>query len=69
LYYHNRKEVNSMMEWRETIEKTLDWIEDNLTDEFTLLDLANRAATGGTVLAIEQINQKVFHNSKICDRA
>lgn len=32
-----------MMEWREAIEKALDWIEDNLTDEFALLDLANYA--------------------------
>ena len=32
-----------MTEWNEAIEKTLDWIEDNLTDEFTLFDLANHA--------------------------
>ena len=30
-----------MNEWIETIEKALDWIDDNITDEFTLLDLAN----------------------------
>ena len=30
-----------MTEWRETIEKSLSWIEDNITEEFTLLDLAN----------------------------
>ena len=32
-----------MTEWREAIEKTLTWIEDNITEEFTLLDLANQA--------------------------
>ena len=32
-----------MTEWHEAIEKALDWIEDNLTDEFTLFDLANHA--------------------------
>ncbi|MCL2774095.1 MAG: AraC family transcriptional regulator [Oscillospiraceae bacterium] len=30
-----------MNEWIETIEKALDWIDDNITDEFTLFDLAN----------------------------
>ena len=30
-----------MNEWIETIEKALDWIDENITDEFTLLDLAN----------------------------
>ena len=30
-----------MNEWIETIKKALDWIDDNITDEFTLLDLAN----------------------------
>ena len=32
-----------MNEWIETIEKALDWIDDNITDEFTLLDLAKHA--------------------------
>ena len=32
-----------MTEWREVIEETLTWIEDNITEEFTLLDLANQA--------------------------
>jgi len=32
-----------MTEWRETIEKSLSWIEDNITEEFTLFDLANRS--------------------------
>ena len=32
-----------MTEWGEAIEKTLTWIEDNITEGFTLLDLANQA--------------------------
>ncbi len=32
-----------MTEWREAIEKTLTWIEDNITEDFNLLDLANQA--------------------------
>jgi len=32
-----------MTEWRETIDKSLIWIEDNIKEEFTLLDLANQA--------------------------
>jgi|GEM_PF-1049370 len=32
-----------MKEWRETIENTLSWMEDNITEGFTLLDAANRA--------------------------
>jgi len=32
-----------MTEWREAIERTLAWIEDNITEDFTLLDLANQA--------------------------
>ena len=31
------------MEWRDAIEKSLSWIEDNMTEEFSLLDLANHA--------------------------
>ncbi|MGI5899778.1 MAG: AraC family transcriptional regulator [Christensenellales bacterium] len=30
-----------MTEWRESIEKALAWIEENITDDFTLSDLAN----------------------------
>ncbi len=32
-----------MTEWREAIEKAQDWIEDNITAEINLLDLANNA--------------------------
>ena len=32
---------NNMNEWTETIEKALNWIDNNITDEFTLFDLAN----------------------------
>lgn len=32
-----------MTEWREAIEKSLVWIEDNVTEDFSLLDLANHA--------------------------
>lgn len=31
------------MDWREAIKKALDWIDNNLTEEFTLHDLANHA--------------------------
>ncbi|MCL2031370.1 MAG: AraC family transcriptional regulator [Oscillospiraceae bacterium] len=32
-----------MNEWRGAIEKSLSWMEDNITEKFTLLDLANQA--------------------------
>ena len=32
-----------MTEWYDAINKAKNWIEDNLTDEFTLLDLANQS--------------------------
>ena len=32
-----------MTEWHEAIEKSLSWIEDNITEEFSLFDLANHA--------------------------
>jgi len=32
-----------MMEWRAAIEKSLVWIDENITDDFSLFDLANQA--------------------------
>lgn len=32
-----------MTEWRDAIEKSLEWIEENITDDFTLYELANHA--------------------------
>ena len=32
-----------MTEWQKSVETALRWIEDNLTEEFSLLELANQA--------------------------
>lgn len=41
--YHNvRKEVNNLYEWNEAIQKMIDWIEDNITDNPSLLDMSKQ---------------------------